>query len=185
MAPGLELVSPPPERDGLVELPAGIEAHADVDLGAADPAQLPDGRRSCIAASRAGTRCRATPKRGEQLCNVHAGRLDPAAGGHALAAKRRADAEEAREREIEARLGTRAIVAAALREKAPQIRLAIGQLADRAADGDRACALALIPWLNQGLGTPAMQGDAPSPVGEGELDLAALDTASLRALLGR
>jgi hypothetical protein len=181
MAPGLELVAPPPA----LELPAGIEPHVDVDLDADDPALLADGRRSCITASRAGTRCKATPKRGELLCNVHAGRLDPAAGGHALAAKRRLDAERVEKAELEARLGTRAIVAAALREKAPQIRLAIGQLADRAADGDRACALALIPWLNQGLGMPAPTDHAPLVVEGEELDLSTLDTASLRALLGR
>lgn len=161
----------------------GFSLAPDVDLDAPDPALMDDGRRSCIAATRAGTRCRATPARDLAVCNAHAGRLDSSAGGHALAAKRREARDEARNREIEARLGTRGVVVSALAAKHAEIRLAIGQLADRAAAGDRQCALALIPWLNQGLGMPAASTPVVVATPEGEMALDALDTASLQALL--
>ena len=80
-------------------------------------------------------------------------------------------------------MGTRAIVAAALREKAPELRAAIHQLADRAAAGDRQCALALIPYLNQGYGMPGAEVPTVVQVEGQELDLSTLDTASLQALL--
>jgi hypothetical protein len=84
---------------------------------------------------------------------------------------------------ITARMGTRAVVAAALAAKHEEITSAIGLLADRAADGDRQAALALLPFMTQALGTPAAAAPTTVSTPEGEVDLGALDTASLKALL--
>ena len=164
-------------------LPEGLTLAPEVSLDAHDPADVGGPRRLCVALARAGTRCRATAPRGAILCNAHAGTLDSSAGGHARAAKLRLVREGAENRAAAARLGTRGVVAEALREKHAEIRLAIHGLADRAASGDRAAALALIPWLNQGMGMPATSGSVEVSTPEGAMPLDALDTASLRALL--
>jgi len=154
-----------------------------VDLDSEDPALVAEGKRICIALTKAGARCSAPALTAANLCSAHAGRLDARRGGQARAEKLRLGREDAEKRAADARLGTRAIVTAALAEKHEQIRLAIHGLADRAADGDRAAALALIPWINQGLGMPATSGSVEVHTPEGALPLDALDTASLRALL--
>jgi hypothetical protein len=164
-------------------LPANVTLAAGVSIEAADPSDVGGPRRQCVAATKAGPRCSAPALGEEILCAIHAGRVDPAAGGHARARKLRLVREGAENRAAEARLGTRAVVSAALAEKHEQIRTAIHGLADRAADGDRAAALALIPWINQGLGMPATSGSIEVSTPEGEQALDALDTASLRALL--
>ena len=110
-----------------------------------------------------------------RLTRPQAGTLgQPSSDSYAKGAENRAAA---------ARLGTRGVVAEALREKHAEIRLAIHGLADRAASGDRAAALALIPWPNQGMGMPATSGSVEVSTPEGAMPLDALDTASLRALL--
>jgi hypothetical protein len=173
--------------DGLVEpshLDASpFQAHPSVDLAALDPALLDDGRRLCVAATKAGERCSAPAITSLLLCSFHSGRLDPSAGGKAKAERLRLVREEATNREITARMGTRAIVAAALAEKHEEIRLAIHDLADRASEGDRQCALALLPYMTQALGTPAQAGPPVLQVEGEDVDLSTLDTASLRALL--
>lgn len=171
-----------PELDR--SIPPGERVHEDVDWELADPSLAPGRSRQCVAATRAGARCSAGAPHGRVLCNAHAGRLDSSAGGHARARRKREEREEAQNRAIEARLGTRAIIAAALREKAPELRAAIHQLADRAAEGDRQAALAILPFLDQAHGRPGAELPATIPLGDGEeLDLRGLDTASLQALL--
>lgn len=172
----------PLETEAANEPPAWTLAEG-VDLDSPDPADVGARTRQCVAATQAGARCRAPAINGEILCSHHAGRLDAAAGGHARARKLRLVREEAQNREINARLGTRAVVAAALAAKHEQITSAIGLLADRAADGDRQCALALLPFMTQALGTPAAAAATVVATPEGDVDLSALDTASLRALL--
>ena len=176
--------------NGLVEpsrldaiLPAGVTVAPEVALDSDDPAYVQGRTRQCVALTKAGARCSVPAVAGILVCTAHAGRLDASAGGKARAQKLRLVSEEAQNREITARMGTRAIVASALAEKHEEIRLAIHELADRAADGDRQCALALLPYMTQALGTPAQAGPAVLPTGEGEVDLSTLDTASLRALL--
>lgn len=154
-----------------------------VDPTAEDPALTAEGIRQCVALTRAGERCPTRALRDDVYCSPHAGLLDSSAGGLARAQKLRLVADEARERMVTARLGTRAIVAAALAEKHEEIRLAIHELADRAADGDRQAALALLPYMTQALGTPAQAGPATLQVEGEDVDLSTLDTASLRALL--
>ena len=134
----------PPDEEGLEPLPDGVTVAAEVDLDSPDPT-LTEGRRRCVSVSKAGTRCQVNAITGLLVCSAHAGRLDSSAGGKAKAEKLRLVAEEAQERAINARLGTRAIVAAALAEKHAEIRLAVHQLADAEAEGDRQCALALLP----------------------------------------
>jgi hypothetical protein len=84
-------------------------------------------------------------------------------------------------------MGTRAVVAGALLEKHEQLAAAIRLLADDAAD-ERApharrlkSAQALIPWLNQALGTPTERVEHQAP---GSLDdLEQMSTAELQALV--
>ena len=176
---GYEAASEP-----LALIPPGITLAPEVDSEAADPALTEGGRRVCVAATVAGPRCQAPAIRDLILCSAHAGRLDSAAGGRARAEQLRLVRDEAQNREITARLGTRAIVANALKEKHEEIRLAVHALADLASEGDRQAALALIPWINQGLGMPSpTQATAVVQVEGEELDLKSLDTAQLRALL--
>jgi hypothetical protein len=171
-----------PELDR--SMPAGVQLAPELTLDSPDPAATSSGRRQCVAANKAGARCGVNAIRGLIVCSAHAGRLDSSAGGKAKAEKARAEREEAQNRAIEARLGTRAIIAAALREKAPELRAAIHQLADRAAEGDRQAALAILPFLDQAHGRPGAELPATIPLGDGEeLDLRGLDTASLQALL--
>jgi hypothetical protein len=85
---------------------------------------------------------------------------------------------------VEARMGTRAVVASALREKHEELRATVHQLADRAAAGDRQCALALLPFMTQALGTPAQSTPIEVGIPEGgTADLRTLTTEQLRALL--
>jgi hypothetical protein len=180
------LASPPNEVDDQAAdfaIPDGVTVAPGVDLDALDPAEVGGRTRQCVAATLAGERCRAPAIREMLVCSLHAGRLDSSAGGHARAQKLRLVAEEAETRMATARMGTRAIVAAALAEKHEEIRLAVHDLADRAADGDRQAALALLPYMTQALGTPAQAGPVTLPTEDGEVDLSTLDTASLRALL--
>ena len=91
--------------------------------------------------------------------------------------------DEAQERAITARLGTRATIAAAFAERGDDLRLVVHDLIDRAKDGDRQCALALLPYMSQALGTPTVAAPTTVQVDGEDMDLSALDTASLKALL--
>ena len=165
-------------------LPDTVTLAAGVDLDTEDPCDVGGTYRLCVAATKRGARCSAPALTNAILCTAHAGRLDASAGGKARAEQLRLVAEEAQERAINARLGTRAIVAAALAEKHAEIRLAVHQLADAAAEGDRQCALALLPYMTQALGLPSTAQATPIPTGDGgEVDLSTLDTAQLKALL--
>ena len=185
--PSAALEMPPDEdaEEGLDRgLPEGVTLAPGVDLDSDDPSYMAGRTRQCVALTRAGARCSVPAVAGLVICTAHAGRLDAAAGGKAKAEKLRLVAEEAQERAINARLGTRAIVAAALAEKHAEIRLAVHQLADAAAEGDRQCALALLPYMTQALGLPSTAQATPIPTGDGgEVDLSTLDTAQLKALL--
>jgi len=161
-------------------LAPGFHAHPDVDLGAEDPA-LVEGRRYCVATKADGERCKALAPRGELACNAHAGRLDPSSGGHALARKRR-EARERAEREVAARaLGTRAVVAAVLEERALEVRKTVEHLLTAAATGDRAAAQSLLPWIDQALGRPTERVESTQT--RTVEDVRALDPASLQALV--
>lgn len=161
--------------------PPGVGWADGVDIEAEDPALLDSGRRSCVTVTRAGARCGAPPLRGHLLCTPHAGLLDSRAGGAAKAKKRREAEEKAESQVATARLGTRAVVAAALASKHREITSAIGVLADSAASGDVRSAQALIPWINQGLGMPTERLEHRVP---GSLDeLKALETSQLEELV--
>ena len=143
----VDLVSAPEPATLDHSMPEGVVVHPDVDWGADDPSAVPGRQRQCVAVTKAGHRCTVPAIAGLVLCSAHAGRLDSSAGGHARAQKLRLVAEEAETRMVEARMGTRAVVASALREKHEELRATVHQLADRAAAGDRQCALALLPFM--------------------------------------
>jgi hypothetical protein len=80
-------------------------------------------------------------------------------------------------------MGTRAVVATALAEKAEQVHQAVQLLCDSAAAGDLKSAQALIPWINQALGTPSERGEVRMPSSLDDLEK--MDTAALQALVAQ
>jgi hypothetical protein len=179
-------VSVPPTREEMLEaIPLTVVVADDVDLGTADPALIADGldagRRVCIATRRAGGRCTANAPADALLCNAHSGRLDPRSGGLARAAAQREARNEAEREAAAGRLGTRGLIAAVFREEAAQLGQALRTLIALAADGDRAAALALIPYLNQGLGMPTERVEVGAP--SSAADLAAMGTDELAAFV--
>src|SRR5215216_5912557 len=76
---------------------------------------------------------------------------------------------------------TRAVVAAALAEKAEQVHQAVRLLCDSAAAGDLKSAQALIPWLNQALGMPTERVERRKPSSLEELEQ--MNTAELEAIV--
>jgi hypothetical protein len=162
-------------------LPPGVGWADGVNVDADDPCLLDSGRRICIAEKRAGGRCGADAMKTELLCAMHGGRADPrlaAQTRHRRAVKARGDAET---QAALARLGTRSVVAAALAEKAMEIRDAIHLLADQASRGDVKSAQALIPWLNQGLGMPTERLEHRTPGSRAELE--GLETEQLEQIV--
>jgi hypothetical protein len=61
------------------------------------------------------------------------------------------------------KLGTRAVVAEALVAEAANVEKAVKLLCQSAGGGDLAAAKALIPWLNQALGTPTERVEHRAP----------------------
>jgi hypothetical protein len=170
----------------LAQIPADVHVDVSVDLSADDPA-LVNGRRLCVATRRSGGRCRAAASPDGLLCNAHAGRLDPSAGGRARAAKWRMTRNAAEERASVARLGTREVVAQALLEKQEKVAAAVRLLVDDAADESAPhaqrlrSAQALIPWINQALGTPVERVEQRAPTVADEI--ASMSNEQLQALV--
>ena len=81
------------------------------------------------------------------------------------------------------RLGTRAVVAEALVTEAANVDRAVRLLCRSAGGGDLAAAKALIPWLNQALGTPTERVEHRPPSTREELEQ--MDTAELERPVGR
>lgn len=145
-----------PTREEMLEaVPVDVEIDESVDLEAADPAYSDtSSRRLCISTRRAGGRCTAPPHLDGLLCGIHAGTLDPRKAALASAAARRKGTETQQETARLAQLGTRGVIAETLAAEASQVRATVRTLLRNAAQGDRQCALALIPYMNQGLGMP-------------------------------
>lgn len=173
---------------GWPPFPAGVRLAAGIETGAEDPT-LVEEKRVCTAQRKNGTRCAARALNGSLLCPMHDGRADAS-----LAALTRRDkSREAKRRSEDVlglrRLGTRALVAEALVEKAAEVRGAVHFLADLAADkkastADRkAASLALIPWLNQALGNPTERVEHHVPSTPEELE--SLSTTQLEALVAQ
>jgi hypothetical protein len=177
------------EEQAAYELPDGVQVAPGVDMDAADPALVDEpfkaGRstsvRRCVAVRRSGDRCGGAATNSGILCAIHDGRASPLQGALARGAairKRAAEAEAVLQLQ---RLGTRAVVAQALTEKATQVRLAVHHLADAAAGGDLAAAKALIPYLDQALGKPTERVQTLQPASLQEIE--ALDSSQLAALV--
>lgn len=180
-ASDLEVSLPPTREEMLEAIPLTVVVWDDVNLDTADPALVGDGfdagRRVCIATRRAGGRCTANAPADSLLCNAHSGRLDPRQGGLARAAARQEASREAEEEARVGRLGTRGLIAATFQREARKVQATVETLLDMAADGDRQAALALIPYLNQGLGMPTERVEMSQP--ETAADLAAMGTDDL------
>jgi hypothetical protein len=163
-------------------VPVHVHVWPEVNLDADDPALVNDtGRRRCIATKSAGGRCSVGAMHSHVLCSLHAGVLDPSAGGRATAQKRREAKITAEERARLARLGGRGAVVEALGRKAHEVGKAVEVLADAAAAGDVQAAKLLVPYLNQAYGMPQERValEAPSTPEE----IRALPTAELLRLV--
>jgi hypothetical protein len=180
-ASDLDLEVPVTREEMLEAIPLHVVVDDSVDLDTPDPALIADGidagRRVCIAARRAGGRCTATVPADSLLCNAHSGRLDPRIGGQALAAKRQRSRDEAEAADRARRLGTRAVIAAVFDREAAKVEATVSTLLSMAAEGDRQAALAVIPYLNQGLGMPTERVVMSEP--QSASDLQEMDTAAL------
>lgn len=166
--------------------------HVSVDMGAVDPARIEGTARErrCVAAKSDGERCGAAPPKEEIYCSAHSGRLDASSGGQARAAKLRREREEAHALAVEARLGTRAVVARVLTDRHDDVRAVVNGLLDDALDGSlpprerRACRLALLPFVDQALGKPreSVEVTVPSSVADVE-DMSLEELLAARAAL--
>lgn len=167
-------------RRGEWAIPAGVDVAPGVDLAAADPAAV-DGRRFCVAVTRAGGRCSAPPLRDLVLCSPHAGLMDAREGGKARAARTLARRQEAEERMVLAEMGARALIRAEVVKHGEDLRTLVAGLMADAARGDRKAAQLLLGYLTQGYGSPAvLAGEHTPPDGD---DITSLSTAELRAML--
>ena len=159
----------------------------EVEPDAEDPAatgELKGLPRRCIAHSeRKGRRCGAGVPRDDVICTLHSGRLTPAHGGagRALGNQRRKDRIE--QMAALQRMGTRAVVAAALVDQAQEVDSAVRMLCRAAASGDLNAAKALIPWINQALGNPTERSEVS--LSARPADLAAMSSEQLQSLVER
>ena len=162
--------------------------HPSVDMSAEDPCRIPgDSWRRCIASRSDGERCGASVPHEERYCAAHAGKLDPSKGGKAKAAKLQAEKDEAHALAVEARLGTRAILARVFQDRHDDVRAIVNGLLDDAKDESlpsrerRACRLALLPFIDQALGKPKEQVELTVPTTVEEVkDLSLSDLYKLR-----
>ena len=177
-------VEPNPGTDGSAapngrwSFPAGVTVAAGVDLGADDPA-AGGPRRRCVAVTRAGKRCPTAPRTGEVLCAAHAGHLDASAGGRARAQHLALVREEAQNREINARLGARAVIAARAIERASDLRQAFDVVLDDTIARERGAARNLLGMLALAFPEMARRAEEQTP---GSDELTTLSTDQLRAL---
>lgn len=166
------------EVNGWPTFPAGVLPHDSVDVDAEDPSRV-EGRttRQCVSTRQDGERCGGVAMRGQLICALHAGRVDSAEGGRAKARKAR-ERREAAEAEVGRRsLGTRAMIADVLHQRAEDVAIVVNDLIDRAKAGDMKAQSLLLPYIDQALGKPTerVEHDLPSTVSEvREADSAAL-----------
>jgi hypothetical protein len=175
------------ELPGWPAFPAGVLPHASVDVQADDPALVEHrermGSRQCVTSRADGERCRARAGDGELLCNLHAGRLDSAQGGRALAQKKREAKARAEEDMGRRSLGTRAMIADVLHERAQDVARVVNSLIDAAAAGDMKAQSLLLPYINQALGLPTERVEHSAP--QDASGLRSASTEELEALVAR
>jgi hypothetical protein len=171
------------ELPGWPAFPAGVLPHASVDVQADDPALLDSGKRQCVTSRGDGERCRTVPVTGLLLCSMHSGRLDSAAGGRAKAQKARARREQAEADVGRRSLGTRAMIADVLHERATDVALVVNNLIDRAKTGDMKAQSLLLPYINQALGLPTERLEHSAP--QDASGLRSASTEELEALVAR
>lgn len=172
------------------EIPEGVRVAPGVDLDAPDPALVLEpwltgkqagARRRCVAAKLDGSRCGGMASPDGLLCAIHDGRADPSQAALARGAAARERGERAEAVLQLQRLGTRAVVARALVEKAAEVDRAVRLLCDAAGAGDLASAKALLPWIDQALGRPTERTEITHPSTPSEVE--SLDDQALRALV--
>jgi hypothetical protein len=79
------------------------------------------------------------------------------------------------------KLGTRAVVAEALASEAANVERAVKLLCQSAGGGDLQAAKALIPWINQALGTPTERVEHRAPTSL--KDLKSMSTEQLERIV--
>jgi hypothetical protein len=185
----LKLVDDPQKQ--LLATLGDVAADSSVDVAAADPALCADGVRRCCATSRLGKRCGGIAIRDHLLCAVHDGRADPSVGGFARAARYRREREQAAEKRVAMQLGTRAAIAATLAERSEQVASVVRLLLDDATDESRShrervrSAVALLGWLDQGLGRPTPRSEVALPDYEDDPRKLTTQELRLRVAAGR
>ncbi len=163
------------------EIPDDVEIADGVDLDAPDPALVTDDgerpRRQCIARRRKdGARCTAGLPKDSLLCAPHAGTMDASAGGRAAAENRREARERAEAAAAGVRLGLRAAITEELHSQQAKVRRALRLLIEDAQDTTlapaerRRAALAVLPYVDQGLGKPTERVEHTSPSSTEELE---------------
>jgi hypothetical protein len=172
------------EVSGWPSFPPGVLPNDSVDLDADDPCRV-EGRstRQCVGSRADGERCGAVPVTGTLLCSLHAGLLDSAQGGRARAEKARERRREAEEALGRRSLGTRAMIADVLHDRAEDVAKVVNALIDRAAAGDQRAQALLLPYIDQALGKPQERVEHTVP-GSAE-EIASASDESLRALVQR
>lgn len=172
------------ELPGWPSFPPGVLPHASIDVQAADPALLDSGRRQCVTARRAdGARCGAVAVGDRLLCSMHAGLADPALAAQAKHQQDRARKDAAEQEMGRRSLGTRAMIADVLHERAQDVAKVVNSLIDQAAAGDMKAQSLLLPYINQALGLPTERLEHSAPQDASQLRSAS--TEELEALVAR
>jgi hypothetical protein len=171
-------------------LPDNVDVAEDVDIAAEDPCYVPEpvnagndrnSHRRCVATRQDGTRCNGRAMHHHLTCPLHTGAMRSEDGAKAKWTRRR-EREARAERALSLqKLGTRAVVAEALASEAANVERAVRLLCQSAGGGDLAAAKALIPWLNQALGTPTERVEHRPPRTIEEIR--AMDPEELRRLV--
>jgi hypothetical protein len=188
--PGLRPQSRPPATRYGRPLPNGVRVHEDVDFTLDDPAAVDytvnaghakNARRRCVATRLDEQRCASRAMHTLLVCALHAGRMTPEQGH--TAKRTRAQEREARAEQALAlqRMGTRAVVAEVLVQKAEKVARTVEHLLDAGAAGDLAAAKALVPWIDQAYGKPTERVEYKYPSSIEELEQ--MDEADLERLV--
>lgn len=164
-----------------------LRPHPSVDMTQDDPSRIiGDPWRRCVSSKRDGDRCMAPAPKGANYCMSHQGKFDPSIGGKAKAAKAALVKAEAHALAVEAKLGTRAIVAGVLKERHDDVRAVVNGMLDDALDETlpsrerRAMRLALLPYFDQALGKPRETVDVQLPATSEDVE--GMSLAELKAV---
>jgi hypothetical protein len=173
-------------------VPDNVVVAEGVDLAAEDPCYVPEpvnagndrnSHRRCVATRQDGTRCNGRAMHNHLTCPLHTGAMRSEDGAKAKWTRRREREQRAEQALQLQRLGTRSVVAEALVAEAANVDRAVRLLCRSAGGGDLAAAKALIPWINQALGTPTERVEHRAPTSLEDIE--SMSTEELERLVAR